>query len=127
MAATSLTDATYYNDTYKTVMGAVTLPADSVGKYLYKASQLIRRYTFNNIDETQPITDDVQMCACEVAEKLYEADSYGNEHAGIKSESIGDQTTSYEDTQQNTTKLKEDAIGIIYTDLGDTGLMYAGV
>lgn len=127
MAVISYTDATYYNDTYKPVMGAAMLPAGAINKYLYKASQLIRNYTFRNIDETQTIPDNVQMCTCEVAEKLYEADTYGYDHAGKKSESIGDQSVSYEDTQQNQAKLKEEAVGIIYTDLGDTGLMYCGV
>lgn len=127
MAVKNLTDVTYYNGAYKSVMGATALPADSVDKYLYKASQLIRKYTFGNIDEEKQIPDSVQMCTCEVAEKLYEADTYGDKHAGKKSESVGDQSVTYEDSQQHKSKLKEEAISIIYTDLGDTGLMYAGV
>lgn len=127
MSVIKLTDADYYNGTYKTAMGAVTLPDASVDKYLYKASQLVKQFTFDNIDTSNPISDDIQMCVCEVAEKLYEADTYGDKHAGKKSESVGDQSVTYEDSQQHKSKLKEEAISIIYTDLGDTGLMYAGV
>lgn len=123
---TSLTNKDYYLNQYKDIMGAVTLPDDLICKYLFNASNMVRRYTFGNIDETKSIIDDVQMCTCAVAEKLYEADTFGSDHTGVASEKVGDLSTTYEKTSDEKKNLKAEAAELIRTYLEDTGLMYCG-
>lgn len=125
MSVIVLTDATFYNSTYKTVMGAVTLPTDLVNKYLYKASQAVKRYTFSNINTSLPIADQVQMCVCEVAEELYITDKAKNERAGLKSYSNDGESGTFDDetTQESSDRRTSK---IIYDHLADTGLLYAG-
>lgn len=125
MAITPLTDATFYNGTYEAVMGAATLPADYINKYLYKASQRIRKYTFGNIDETIAIPDIVQMCVCEVAEKLYEIDTAKNDRQGLKSYSNDGESGTFDD-EMTEQAVNNQIASIIYENLSDAGLLYSG-
>ena len=65
---TALTDSTFYDGTYKSAMGECTIPSTAFDKWSIKASNLVRMYTYGNIDETIEIAEDVQMCVCELAE-----------------------------------------------------------
>lgn len=128
MAITALTDWNYYDGTYKTAMGSVTVPQADFPRYAIKASNMIRKYTFGNIDESKPIIDDVQYCCCELAEQIYacavrDADSASN----VASEKDGSWSVTYESRE----KIEEADLkvqkGIIYNWLANTGLMYCGV
>jgi hypothetical protein len=113
-------DTAYYTDTYK---GSVIITA-SFDVYARKATQIIKQYTFGNVDESS-IQDEVKMCCCELAEYLYKLDNNGHD-AYISSEKVGELSVSYvsgkdaEDIKQSTIK------GIIYNWIATTGLLYRG-
>lgn len=128
MAITALTKWTYYDGTYKTAMGTTTVPEAEFNRYAIKSSNMIRKYTFGNIDESQTIPDEVQYCCCELSENMYacavrDADSSNN----VTSEKVGELSVTYAD-RVNTEAIDMKAQqGIIYTWLADTGLLYCGV
>lgn len=92
--------------------------------YIRKASQEIKRYTFENIRDEVP--ECVKMCCCELAEKLCTADK-NVEHSGKASESVGAWSVSYESAEQTKQALKKDIKAIVYSWLSGTGLLFAGV
>jgi hypothetical protein len=120
----SYTTSEYYTNKYLQGKQAV-IDAPSFPLYTQKATQRIKRYTFDNIDEAQPFTDEVQMCCCELAEYLFKQDNSGHD-TNISSEKVGEFSVSYvsgqtaEDIKQST--IKE----IIYNWLAGTGLLYRG-
>jgi hypothetical protein len=93
--------------------------------YALKATQTIKQYTFDNVDETQPFQDELQMCCCELAEYLFKQDN--KDHADdVQAEKKGEWSTTYI-SSQDAEKLKNSAIkGIIYNWLSSTGLLYRG-
>jgi hypothetical protein len=128
MAVTALTDSTFYNGTYKDTMGECTIPSEVFGKWSIKASNVVRAYTFNNIDETITIPDDVQMCVCEVAEHLYACNQrYIESDSSVASEKDGSWSVTYKDRRTVEREDKDKAADIILTWLANTGLMFCGV
>lgn len=128
MAVTALTDKTFYGGTYKDTMGEATIPSDVFGKWSIKASNIVRAYTFNNIDESTKISDDVQMCVCEVAEHLYSCNQRDSESdSSVSSEKDGTWSVSYKDRSTVEKEDKSKAYNIIRTWLYSTGLLYCGV
>lgn len=116
---TNYADESYYYDTYK---GSV-IGTGSFNSYARKATQEIKKYTFNRIDDSS-IPDDVKMCCCELAEAIYKADK--SRHSGKTSEKTGEATVSYESDANIDTKLENDTRKIIYNWLAMTGLLYRG-
>lgn len=120
----SYTTIEYYNDKYLQDRQAVVDTA-SFHLYAQKATQRIKQYTGDNIDETLPFIDEVQMCCCELAEYLYKQDNKDYDD-NIQSEKKGEWSVTYtsgkdvEELKQN--KIRE----IIYTWLTTTGLLYRG-
>ncbi len=100
------------------------IDTDSFDFYIRKASQEIKRYTFDNISGEIP--ECVKMCCCEIAEKLYVADKI-TERGGKSSESVGSWSVSYESTEQTKQVLQKDIKAIVYLWLSGTGLLFAGV
>lgn len=128
MAVTALTDDTFYNGTYKDTMGEVTIPLDVFGKWSIKASNVVKSYTFGNIDENVAIPEDVQMCVCEVAEHLYSCDVRDKESdSSIASEKDGSWSVSYKDRKTVNQEDSSKTYNIILEWLASTGLMYSGV
>lgn len=124
----ALTNSTFYDGTYKNTMGECTIPSDVFGKWSIKASNLVRAYTFNNIDETTTISDDVQMCTCELAEHLYSCDQRDNgSDSSVASEKDGSWSVSYKDRKTVEHEDSSKSYNIIRTWLANTGLMYCGV
>lgn len=93
--------------------------------YARQATQKIKSYTFDNIDETN-IPDCVRMCCCDVAELIFKFDK-SSKHNGISSESVGDQSVSYESTDSQMQTLHKNIKSVVYSWLAETGLMYRGV
>lgn len=94
--------------------------------YARLASQKIKYYTFNNINEND-IPENVKMCCCDVAEKLFTYEKISNQRDGKSSETVKGWSVSYENQEQSAKALNDDISGIIRYWLADTGLLYAGV
>lgn len=120
----SFTTEEYYTNKYLQGREAVINTA-SFPFYATKATQVIKQYTFNNIDENKPFIDALQMCCCELAEYIYNQDNKDHDE-NVQLEKKGEWSTTYvsgqtaEDIKQSTIK------GIIYNWLATTGLLYRG-
>lgn len=114
----------FYKDQFT---GLAEIPDKKFPYWAMQATALIRRSTFGRVDGMEEIPEDVQMCCCEVAEKLYTAESAKDEN-GLILQSYGNdgETGTYK-----TDELSESAVGrsvsrIIRKWLVHTGLMYLG-
>ena len=120
-----MTDYSFYTDNYllgrKAVIDAASFPF-----WERKASQTVRILTYGNINESEPISENVQLCVCELAEALYRQDKAdGASGKKIASEHVGGHSVTYH-METDAEKMME-IYNIIQTWLADTGLMYAGV
>lgn len=128
MAVTALTDSTFYDGTYKSAMGECTIPSTAFDKWSIKASNLVRMYTYGNIDETIEISEGVQMCVCELAEHLYSCNQRDSESdSSVASEKDGTWSASYKDRKTVEQEDSMKSFSIIRTWLANTGLLYSGV
>jgi hypothetical protein len=112
-------DYAYYVGTYK---GAV-IDTASFDLYARKATQEIKKYTFDRVDEAN-IPDDVKMCCCEVAEAIHKADQEDTQ--GIASEKVGEYSVSYVSPEAKEKMLSISVYSIINNWLVMTGLLYRG-
>ena len=94
--------------------------------YSLQASQIIKQYTFTNIDENH-IPDEAKMCCCELAETIYRDELSRQQSDGVSSESVAGWSKSYEGTESRKTALKNSQRDCVYKWLGNTGLLYSGV
>ena len=123
----SFTTEEYYMNKYLQGREAV-IDTASFPFYATKATQVIKQYTFNNIDENKPVLDAVQMCCCELAEYIYDEEQQSkNQSKGILSEKVGEYSITYESSKNKDDCMKSVIKGIIYTWLADTGYLYRGV
>lgn len=90
-----------------------------------KASYIIKGYTLENIDESN-IPECVRLCCCDIAEQLYKADK-NNISSGISSESVGDQSISYESSDSQRQAMSQNIKSAVYSYLSGTGLLYRGI
>lgn len=92
------------------------------------ASANIRRITFGCIDHMENVPDEVQMCCCEVAEKLYIADRARGED-GMLHQSYGNdgETGTFKTDELSEEAVQKSISQIIRKWLANTGLMYCGV
>ena len=122
---TNYADYAYYTGTYK---GAV-IDTASFDLHARKATQEIRKYTFNRIDDAN-IPDDVKMCCCELAEYLCQKKAADQEtEAGLKglsSETTGGHSANYESAEAREQAHNNVVKGIIYDWIAMTGLLYRG-
>lgn len=118
---TPYADYQYYQFNYS-ADEAVFGTASCFNKYSLKATQYINRHTFGNIKTPD---DNVKMCCCELAEKLYNYDNLINK--GVTSESVGDLSVSYESSVTISQRTSQEIKEIIYNWLSDTDLLYSGV
>lgn len=94
--------------------------------YARQASQIIKQYTFNNIDENN-IPEEVKMCCCELAENIYRSELSDKQNDGISSEAVAGWSKSYESTESRRNASHKAVKECIYKWLGGTGLLYSGV
>lgn len=123
---------TYYGD---------TIDADAFPCWNSRASDKLRRLTYDNItDETLEMHDEqIQKATCALADIMYQLDSTAkaaNSDKGgkIKSRSSGGESVTYGDTDTLITKALTDKTvqnqlmyDAVADYLSDTGLLYAGV
>ena len=123
----SYTTHNYY--TCKYLMGRQAVIDTAVFPfYAQKATQVIKQYTFDNIDETKPFKDEIQMCCCEVAERLYETEEQNkSKPVGVTSEKVGEYSVSYESSKASEDISNKRIRNIIYSWLSNTGYLYKGV
>ena len=119
----SYTTTEYYNEKYLQGRQAV-IDAASFPLYALKATQRIKQYTGENIDEALPIIDEVQMCCCELAEALFKDEQ--EDTKGIASEKVGEHSVSYVSPEAKEKLLGYTISSIIYNWLAMTGLLYRG-
>lgn len=95
--------------------------------YVREASAIIKKYTFDNIDDSQPIPEEVQLCCCELAEKIYIREKQRNANSGVASESVGGWSKSYESSEAQEKQFKDDIKNIVHKWLSSTDLLYRGI
>lgn len=119
----SYTTKEYYAEKYLQGRTAVIGTAD-FPLYAQKATQRIKQYTGDNVEETTTLPDELQMCCCEVAECLFKTDQ--EDTKGVASEKVGEYSVSYVSPEAKEKLLSVSVRGIIYNWLADTGLLYRG-
>lgn len=97
-------------------------------RYALKASQFLDYYTHGKAKENAGL-DSVKMACCAVAECVFSGDSAVNSSKGVKSESVGSYSVSYETGKEKietaqATRAECAAVACEY--LADTGLLYRG-
>jgi hypothetical protein len=117
---TNYANYAYYTDTYK---GAV-IDTVSFDLYARKATQEIKKYTFNRVQDDN-IPDEVRMCCCELAELIFKHDK-GSDKENIASEKVGGYSVTYADKNALEQKFIRRTNTIIEDWLWDTGLLYRG-
>ncbi len=120
----SFTTIEYYTDKY--LQGRTAVIDTAVFPfYAQKATQIIKQYTFDNIGETEPFKDEIQMCCCELAEYLYKQDNKDHDE-DVQSEKKGEWSATYVSGKEADSSRREKIREIIYNWLSSTGLLYRG-
>ncbi|MBQ8298163.1 MAG: hypothetical protein IJX77_10325 [Ruminococcus sp.] len=117
-------DEAYYKDYY--LCGKEAVINASFDYYARQASQLIDRYTYDNISG-EDIPEEVKQCCCELAELMFRDEASELPNTGISSESVQGWSRSYESTEARKTALAGSQRSCIYKWLSNTGLLYSGV
>lgn len=94
--------------------------------YARQASQIIKQYTFNNIDENN-VPECVKICTCELAENIYQSDIADRQNCGVLSEAVAGWSKSYESAESRGNAFDKAVKECIYRWLSGTGLLYSGV
>ncbi len=93
-------DKNFYLDQYLSGKEP-TIPIDEIEYWLAQASRKINRRAFGKTDALQEVPDEVKMCCCAVAEKLYQFESAKSEN-GMVLQSYGNdgETATYKTLQE---------------------------
>lgn len=120
-------DSAFYKDEYLCGRSEV-IPSSEFAYWSMQATSKIREKTFGNIDQMDDIPDEVQMCCCEVAEKIYRYEAAKGEN-GMVLQSYGNDgdTGTYKTDDYSQEKIDKSIDSIIRRWLLHTGLMYCGV
>lgn len=120
-------DKNFYLDQYLSGKGP-TIPIDEIEYWLAQASRKINRRAFGKTDVLQEVPDEVKMCCCAVAEKLYQFESAKSEN-GMVLQSYGNdgETATYKTTDMSESAISSKVLEIIEEWLMPTGLLYCGV
>lgn len=120
-------DKEYYANAYH--CGAdVKIAGPKFDQYAMRATKEIRARTFGNIKEDAELQDEVRMCCCEVAEKLYDADCAKGENGMVlQSYSNDGDSGSFQASEMTAEGVSAAIDGIVRSWLLDIGLMYCGV
>lgn len=120
-------DKNFYLDQYLSGKEP-TIPIDEIKYWLAQASRKINRRAFGKTDALQEVPDEVKMCCCAVAEKLYQFESAKSEN-GMVLQSYGNdgETATYKTTDMSELAISGKVFEIIEEWLMPTGLLYCGV
>lgn len=120
-------DVEFYHDDY--LMGRPgTVPDNDFSYWSMIATAKIRNRTFGRADKMDNIPEEVRMCCCEVAEKLYQSEAVRADN-GMILQSYGNDgdTATYKTDDLSEAAVGQAVDGIIRRWLSLTGLMYCGV
>ena len=120
-------DKNFYLDQYLSGKEP-TIPIDEIEYWLAQASRKINRRAFGKTDALQEVPDEVKMCCCAVAEKLYQFESAKSEN-GMVLQIYGNDgdTSTYKTTDMSELAISGKVLEIIEEWLMPTGLLYCGV
>lgn len=119
-------DKEYYANTYR--CGAEKIPGSQFAYYAMLSTKELRARTFGNIDEKKELPDEVRMCCCEVAEKLFDVDNARAENGLVlQSYSNDGDSGTYQTSEMTGEGIAETIDEIVRGWLLNTGLMYCGV
>lgn len=116
-------------DYYTTVYAGAKLSDEyEAERCLMQATSVIRNLTFGRIEEMQEVPEDAKMCCCEVAERLYAADSAKTENGVIlQSYSNDGESGTYAVADISESATDKAVYNIVHRWLSLSGLMYCGV
>ena len=120
---TNYADLNFYENEYLDGKEAV-IDTASFNNFARSATQLIKQYTFDSIDEGN-IPEEVSMCCCELAELIF--DNTNVSSGKIASEKVGELSVSYESSETLLKSFGLETKNIIYKWLGNTGYLFRGV
>lgn len=118
-------DLSFYINVYKPKEDMV-ISAANFSFYARKATQQIKCFVGNNVDESD-IPECVKFCCCEIAEILAESDKQSQNQGGKSSESVQGWSVSYESKEQTLQAMQTKIKGSVYSWLSGTGLLYRGI
>lgn len=122
---TVFADYNFYANKYLMGRKAAVSAAD-FSTFARKATQKIKLYTGNNVDENN-IPECVQMCCCEIAELFCKEVKFTENNQGVASESVQGWSKSYESTESRNQATDKAIKNIVYEWLSGTGLLYRGI
>lgn len=117
-------DEGFYKEEYLAGREAVITAAFPY--YAREASQRIRQYAGQNIDEDN-IPECVKMCCCELAEQVFTYTAALAESSGVSSESVQGWSVNYRTPEELKAQLDGSVRDCVYKWLSGTGLLFSGV
>lgn len=117
-------DTEFYTNTY--LCGKSVVLQQAADYYFREATQLIKAYTGSNFDESD-IPENVRMCCCELAEKLYHGEQVDSDIENVSSESVGGWSKSFESSHSRKQRLDKELRCTVYKWLSGSGLLYRGI
>lgn len=119
-------DAAFYTDKY--LLGRKPVISTGFNYYARSASRIMNGLTFGRIDKLSELTDDIQMCCCEIAERCYTNEKEHKASGGKTSEKNGTYSVTYSDKALSGSEISTaDANRIMNKWLSETGLLYRGI
>lgn len=123
---TAYADISFYINEYRRNRDGGIAVSD-FAYYAMKATKEIRARTFGNIDEAAPIPDEVRLCCCEIAEKLYDLDCAKGENGMVlQSYSNDGDSGSFQAVDMTSGGMTVAIDQITRSWLLETGLMFCG-
>ncbi len=123
----SYADSKFYTEDYLHRKDQI-VPSEEFPYWAAQATSEVRERTFGNVDLLDNVPEDVQMCCCEVAEKLYRYEAAKGDN-GLILQSYGNDgdTGSYKTDDYSQEAFAVAIDKIVRRWLVHTGLMYLGV
>ena len=119
-------DDAFYKDTY--LLGRKPVISAGFAFYARSASKIMDSLTFGRIDKLSELTEDIQMCCCEIAERCYTNEKERKAAGGKTSEKNGTYSVTYSEKTISDSEISTvDANRIMNKWLSETGLLYRGI
>jgi hypothetical protein len=119
-------DDGFYKDTY--LLGRKPVISTGFSFYARSASKIMNSLTFGRIDKLSELTEDIQMCCCEIAERCYTNEKEHKAAGGKTSEKIGTYSATFSEKVLTDIDISTaDAYRIMNKWLSETGLLYRGI
>lgn len=119
-------DEAFYKDKY--LLGRKPVISTGFSFYARSASKIMKSLTFGRIDKLSELTEDIQMCCCEIAERCYINEKERKAAGGKTSEKIGTYSATFSEKVLTDIEISSaDANRIMNKWLSETGLLYRGI